>query len=258
MKMLVAQSAGLGNRMQCIDSCIEVAKQLSLDLKMVWHLTPKLNCSLERLFRVPDGVEVIQVDTHRKYSSLLKDFACTHDINNDFFRENPPGSFRWDRDNFSKDDRILVTTSRRFLSPKMGGTNLEPSQTISSIVSSCLHLVDGCLGVHVRRTDHKVSISRSPTEDFFALLDARPNDECFFLSTDDVNEEQAFVQRYGDRVRIYRKRSRDRSDPVAIEDGLVDMLLLSKCTAIVASSGSTFSGCAAFIGNRLLHRVQRS
>ena len=109
---------------------------------------------------------------------------------------------------------------------------------------------------HVRRTDHSYAIKQSETAEYFALLDARPPEERFFLCTDDPREEEMFQQRYPGRIQSYPKRDLDRRKPEAIEDALIDLLLLSRCTAVVASDGSLFSSCAAFIGNVLLHRVK--
>jgi hypothetical protein len=209
------------------------------------------------LFEVPDGVTVVEVERWPDYQHRIDDFDPTHVMDIDFFNRVKPELSFWQEAAFDKSDRLLIKTFHRFLAPKYGQTHLQPKASILAKISKNLHLVEGCLGVHVRRTDHKNSIAVSPTSSYFSLLDARPVEERFFLSTDDAAEEAAFRDRYASRVLNYEKRSLNRSESSAIEDALIDMMLLSRCTAIVAGVGSTFSACAAFMGNLLLHRATR-
>jgi len=257
LKILAAPNAGLGNRMQCIDSCIGLSRKLNRELQILWPINEQLNCPFDRLFEVPEGVDLVQVDRWVDQRSHIDGFGATRVLDTEFFHANKPGASFWNDFSFDPMDRVFIKGYHRFYARKYGDTYLNPTAEVMAKVTENMHLVDGCLGVHVRRTDHKHAIEVSKTEDYFSLLDARPKEECFFLSTDDAVEEFAFRDRYGDRVKIYKKRSFMRSESAAIEDAFMDMLLLSRCTAIIASAGSTFSACAAFIGNRLLHRVVR-
>ena len=243
--------------MPCIDSCVSLGRMLDCEVEILWYVNSQLYCPFQQLFELPDGVNLVEVDTWFDLKRRITDFNATHVMNPTFFRDvNPDHSF-WRDTIFYPSDRLFITGNRRFLVPRYGHTHLRPSESVLAKISENLHLVDGSLGVHVRRTDHKKSIFGSPTESYFSLLDARPTEERFFLSTDDEAEETAFRDRYGSRVVNYTKRSRNRSESIAIEDALIDMMLLSRCTAIVAPVGSTFSSCAAFMGNLLLHRVVR-
>jgi len=55
-----------------------------------------------------------------------------------------------------------------------------------------------------------------------------------------------FRARYGDRVVFNRPRSLDRGEPAAIQDALIDLLLLRATDAVVGTQGSSFSAMAAF------------
>jgi hypothetical protein len=50
--------------------------------------------------------------------------------------------------------------------------------------------------------------------------------------------------------------SYDRSTPAAIVDALIDLLLLSRCSTILGSYGSTYSVVAALLGDRDFEWVQ--
>lgn len=58
--------------------------------------------------------------------------------------------------------------------------------------------------------------------------------------------QAAFLARYGDRVVTTRPRTLDRREPAAIQDALVDLLLLRVTDCIVGTQGSSFSVMAAF------------
>lgn len=257
MNIVVAPTAGLGHRMQCIDASIEFARMVNCDVEILWLVNEGLNCKFDRLFDIPDSVKLLQVDNFASYKSKIDSFQATHVLDIDYFNTSKPSALFWNNSGFTEADRLLIKSHHRFYAPRYGFTNLHPNAGILDKVLENSALADGCLGVHVRRTDHRRSIESSQTVDFFALLDARPSDEKFFLSTDDENELAAFQDRYGERLFHYRNRSLIRSESDAIEDALINMILLSRCTAIVGSGGSIFSACAAFMGNLLLHRVVR-
>jgi hypothetical protein len=243
--------------MQCIDACIEFARMLSCDIEILWLVNEGLNSKFDCLFDIPESVNLLQVDSFASYKNKIESFRATHVLDIDYFNTNKPSALFWNNSGFGEADRLLIKSYHRFYAPRYGYTNLQPNANIMGKVLENKHLADGSLGVHVRRTDHKRSIEASQTADFFAVLDARPVDERFFLSTDDENELAAFENRYGKRLLHYRNRSLIRNESAAIEDALINMMLLSRCTSIVGSGGSIFSACAAFMGNLLLHRIVR-
>jgi len=116
-------------------------------------------------------------------------------------------------------------------------------------------LPPGTVCVHIRRTDHCTSILHSPEEFFVKEMDMRcmPGWEVarnvpfgqFFLATDDPEVEMRLRNRYGEKLVTYTKRALDRSLPEAIEDALVDILLLAQGTEILGSYKSSFGSIAS-------------
>lgn len=113
------------------------------------------------------------------------------------------------------------------------------------------------IGIHVRRTDHSTAIRLSPLEGFFYAADAALEQHYgaqLFLCTDDASVRSAFRHRYGTRVLVSNAQL-SRSSTEAIQDAVVDLFSLARCTRIIGSYHSSFSELAAMIGDRPLHTV---
>lgn len=120
------------------------------------------------------------------------------------------------------------------------------------------------IGVHLRRADYQVFDARAAGSTPMALAAtdrylATWPDAGILLCTDDggidtftgeaaspQGVQAAFRDRYGDRVVSPRPRSLDRREPEAIQDALVDLLLLRLTDCIIGTQGSSFSAMAAF------------
>lgn len=120
------------------------------------------------------------------------------------------------------------------------------------------------IGVHVRRGDFPAQ-RPDATPDLEriirairSLLRSMP-DAAVFVATDDgaVNPytgeatgQEGVVERlrveFGDRIVTAEPSTLDRRDPKAIEDALVDLLLLRRTQAVVGSAASSFSELAVF------------
>lgn len=121
------------------------------------------------------------------------------------------------------------------------------------------------IGVHVRRGEfmRDAEGKHNPFEDVFPAVDtaikALP-EAGILLCTDDgapvpdadgsapkrEGVKEKFAQLYGRRVVWYEPREVDRGKPAAIQDALVDFLLLRKTSYVVGTKGSSFSRLAAF------------
>lgn len=114
------------------------------------------------------------------------------------------------------------------------------------------------IGVHIRRTDNIDAIERSPTSAIIAAAERRlaavPG-AGIFLATDDDEEERAMIDRFGEQIVLNRKTSRNRKDPQAIEEALIDMMCLARTLYIIGCSGSSFSAVAATYGGIDLEQI---
>jgi hypothetical protein len=119
------------------------------------------------------------------------------------------------------------------------------------------HFAGRCVvGVHVRRGDamqsrradqHRVSSDEAFAAAMAAEI-AREPEVRFFLSTDCEKTQQAFADRYPQRIAFTRKpfpeSVLDAPKP-GQSDALVDMLLLSKTRFVLGTQASTFGAMAA-------------
>jgi hypothetical protein len=142
---------------------------------------------------------------------------------------------------------------------------LQPLPSIAEYVASfrARHFRPTMIGVHVRRGDSvrlRPEAAGNSDEIMLAVerfLAHRP-DAGILLCTDDGGVDQwtgrtvregvseIFRRRYGERVVETTPRTLDRRAPEAIQDALVDLLLLRDTDAFVATYGSSFSELAVF------------
>jgi len=104
---------------------------------------------------------------------------------------------------------------------------------------------DGLVGIHIRRTDHVKCIEASPLalfEDYLEKAD-RGN---FYLATDDAEVKAAFKEKFTKHFIASPVVKLGRLSKEQQIHGIIDWLLLQKCTKIVASQGSSFSELAAW------------
>ena len=103
------------------------------------------------------------------------------------------------------------------------------------------------IGVHVRRTDHANCIAASPVAAFERAFEdelALNKDARFCLVTDDLAVKMRFQNLYGEA--IYSPTTvLGRMTPHQQFAGVIDWLLLHRCSKILASAGSSFSELAA-------------
>ncbi|CAJ1458444.1 unnamed protein product [Effrenium voratum] len=172
--------------------------------------------------------------------------------------------FRGDLPKFLQVDCICVRAFNPFYPPREEdrcALAAERSAQLNELAPSLelqrrlWQLPAGTVSVHIRRTDHKKAIARSPEELFMQMMDSYSEDTPFFLATDDPAVEARFKARYGGRLLTNSKRSLDRHAPEGIQDALLDLLLLSQGCEVLGSYKSSFSAMAAHFHMVPLHVV---
>jgi len=118
------------------------------------------------------------------------------------------------------------------------------------------------VGMHIRRTDNEKSIRLSPDRLF---LDEASRivaaDKRIFLATDNLETEAMMVREFGTAIVTHPRRQlleerwpRPEFDPIALEDDLVDLFLLSRTQYVLGSRWSSFSGLAMALNGSPLCR----
>lgn len=107
------------------------------------------------------------------------------------------------------------------------------------------------IGVQIRRTDHVDSINNSLSIKFekrIAQILEEDKDILFFISTDDIIEEQHFISIYGSSILVQKDKTWNRSSIEGMRAAVVDFLCLANCQYILGSYNSTFGEIAAKYG----------
>ena len=135
-----------------------------------------------------------------------------------------------------------ITSNYSYLKP-VASIQAKIEQTASAFIDT--------VGLHIRRSDHVVSIEKSSDEKFYRLIDQKLEENpkrTFFLSTDDAVLKKAIEEKYGACILSNKIESYDRNAQSSIENAVWDMFCLSRTTEIYGSHQSSFSQVAADIG----------
>lgn len=272
MKIYIEPIGGLCNRMRVIASAFESMKSSGGKIVVNWVATDELNCPMKALFTVsttpPDCIILEQTDSSSIGRLLMKAayyyfrIVCRNRLddntvlqakaNGDILLEDR--TYYQTCETFQKDARGLdfsIFTPNPVLYRKA-------QSKISRISENGKYRV---VGVHIRRTDHGVSIQDSPTELFFRLLDAsisKDDSVRFYIATDDMSVRESFDRKYNaGRAVVFFNDSKELSRNTAegIKAAYVELLTLSLTERIYGSSGSSYSETAAALRKISMEKV---
>lgn len=253
MLLCLLTYGGLCNRMRTMAGVLDLARKTGQRPVFIWVTAPDLNASFHSLFdRFP--ARVIDLQGRRRVARCI-----------DFLERHWPGVVIGDAwaNTYGKkhigeslpmlcSQRHLLVHTCENITLSADFSMFHPKQTPSLDVS-------GCIGVHIRRSDHSLSWQYSPTEAFERRMRnavERNPQARFFLATDNPSDESALTRSLPGRILVRPKRSLDRNDPQAIADALADLWLLSRCDRIIGSYQSSFTDTAAAIGGVELEVVK--
>lgn len=128
----------------------------------------------------------------------------------------------------------------------------KPVREITDAVNRNREQLDGhhAIGIHIRRTDHVISIQKSPTSLFIDKIKEETDqhaDTKVFLATDSNDVKQELKSVFGSRIVTPDAEAR-RDGVEGIRGGVVDMYTLAATQKIYGSQGSTFSKMASRLG----------
>ena len=273
--MIVAKPfGGLCNRLRLIDSARTLAKRVGTDVCVIWKPAADMVATFDQLFEQPpdlrfrsDGrFRYVQSPSAWGYGSapLISLANRLLGVDRAYFERDMPRIWNGDIELTAlraSETVLLCTCQSLTTAATLDFSWLRPSGPLSERIDAERRRLGDQLpiGVHIRRTDHAVSIRESPLELFVErMTDEQRRDPAvrFFLATDDAETERVLRERFGPAVQTYHKRF-GRSSVDAIRDAVVDLFLLSATRELFASSGSSFSETAAVIGRVPLTILRR-
>tara|TARA_R110000868_G_C10939494_1_gene766953 strand:+ start:1539 stop:2342 length:804 start_codon:yes stop_codon:yes gene_type:complete len=249
--LTIVPIGGLGNRLLALFSAIQLSMEKFTSLRVIWAHHPECDIAFEDIGTIDIPHEILTYNscedaiatshiprrTEKTVNKLMKYFdgqlimACASIIGKPL----SPKFFRFAEKHHQKADTIDVSNH---------------------------------IGIHCRRTDWNyvtpiAGQRRTPDIEerhrLFALSDnklinyANNISNKLFIATDSPYTLANFKISLGDRLTNYPKsyypnEQYNRSTD-CVNDAIVDMILLSRCTEIIADSDSTFSMISSILGN---------
>jgi len=263
--MISANQGGLANRLLPFLSTLDIAAQAGRPAGILWGTNAHCAASLDELFDL--GA-----------SGLTEDGGDTVVGVDEPFFDYEPTPRALDLNAVAPSRPILVHSIRAITADPFGRpdgaamagrfSGLRPSVAVMDRLAAFgPHDLGQAIGLHVRRPfPHGAfralerskftladEVYRAIIED---LRDNRADVQTLFLATNDPAFERRLKAEFGDYILTQEKRSIDNTrDPRAVQDALVDLILLSRCKALISAQKSDFGYAAALFGRRPLYRL---
>lgn len=263
--IIIEPCAGLGNRLLGLASAHTVAERLGRELVVMWKREVGCNVRADELFDLPMQVVEISENGYKKEpiaqwkgdrvkkqwrQKAARFFSCD-DVEQIKQEQGYEALYRM----IEQEPVVYIKAFGPIC--ELGAQDysfLKPAAGIAEKGAELFAKLDGhTVGVHVRRTDHTEAIANSPIDVFAEKmqqeLDADENTK-FFVATDDAKVREELRQKLPQTTLIFPEAGIiDRNSREGLEDALIEMLALSKCTKIIGSYNSTFSLLPSYIGN---------
>ncbi len=259
--IIFVPKAGLGNRMRGIASAYRIAKSIDEQLHIVWIDNHECNCPMKDLFDLPEEVQITHIPWIPVPLSIrmhIQDMIRTHykkKCNRVLLNED-----LWDM----KPEFIQGLTKQKVYIETAAGWDCEAEdafdifQVNKEITSKAESYINSnqlkevpLIGVHIRRTDMENADADSPRAAFEKVmreeLDMEPR-TCFYLASDDVNEKEYFINRFGTKHVFTQNLNMKRETQNGIKAALQEIVILGFCKKIYGTKGSSFSNLAADMG----------
>jgi hypothetical protein len=276
---------GLGNSMLVIASAYEIAEKNKTKLRVLWKKNEECYIDFEDVF-VPIKNSII--DVVKIYEKQF--FYRTPSQKNFYFPAAFTSLFKWDIDKYYvelsekwgggfwrkllflalgkrerensflqknisdllKDKNSLVITcnplTKQYFPGKLFSPALKLKKNIDLILSE---YSENTIGIHIRRTDHRIAMSKSPIELFYKKMQDEIEKDAnvkFFLATDSNDVKEKLISDFEKRI-IYYNSSLIRNSEDGMNDAVIELFCLSKTEKILGSFFSTYSEMSSKIGN---------
>lgn len=281
-KLLVAEpGGGLCNRLICLNNAMHLLREVEdLELRVVWWKEPECGCRFEDVLKPIPGISVTNYARPMvARGELLRQgrlgevlVATMQTLFWQYyyrqFNANRIAGYGTGINNNTEENVLSVIRAfaeRSVIYYRMGVTYRK--EWLLSVESFSDAVIDktNCvkenfgnrkyIGLHIRRTDHKLAIQASPLSFFKEAIEKElcySKDLLFYLATDDKKVEEELKECYGEKIVVNRDCTRGRMSVESIQDAAVDLIMLANSDKIYGSVGSTFSEMAAEIGRKPL------
>jgi len=249
---------GLSCRINCLVSAMKFAEKTGRKLIIYWPKNHWCNCTLSDLFennfKEIYGRDLKKIIKSKDYKIYIQDLKNFNDkkkfilINSSkfmgFSKENIQLKFKNIPKNIQKD--ILNYLGKLKINKKI-------QRNVDGFYNKFFK--GDVIGIHLRKGDFKliannvgnVSSDEKFIEEIEKEIKINPKIK-FLLATEDKETEEKFKKIFDKKIIVYPKKTKKRNEEGAVEEALIELLLLSKCKKISGSFGSTFTEMAWWIG----------
>lgn len=274
-KLLIFQpDAGLGNRLYNVLSGLYYASEYNTKLHLFWERATCCNVAFKDMFEVPDNTKVhslykLGYKNRYVFGSICSKIFLNIVEKNVLFKNPKQLSDAYKgfgeeeiRKIIDSSDKCLLRSNEPLCDMEhleMVVDQIKPAKQIRDRVEEIMgpYMNKRVIGIHVRRTDHELSIDYSPIEGFKNLMDSYGADVWFYFASDDKKLVEEFSEKYNIIPHISFSNTISRNSADGMKDAFVEMLCLSKCERIFGSYESTYPRMAALIGKKEYKEVRR-
>jgi hypothetical protein len=253
-KICLRLQGGFCNRVRAIVSGVLWAEDLGATLELFWPVEKgHMPCSLEQLIDRSsiDRLTYVHAGYLRNARQVLdeKDMRAALGVSMTEYEVHIQSYSVFHPDLANRSERGLGALRKIRIIPELIQTadSLFPFSTPHEVTGREPSSRYGVIGIHVRRTDHVKCIVASPVAAFEKAIGEElvlnPATK-FCLVTDDLAVKMRFQNLYGTALFI-TDLPLGRMTVEQQQSGVIDFLLLHKCSKILASEGSSFSELAA-------------
>lgn len=264
--ILLQTHSGLANRIRVIISGLSFAKKVNQPLVIYWNKDSGLNCGFYTLFEKNDQIIVKKFDLRIRILDLMKSSGILRKLFYKIYRidftlfDSDFKNYVWKTNSDLIDLSMVpknvrnyyINTCNEFFFHQECLRHLKPVNHIQNLINKEVgNFPKNTIGIHIRRTDNKISIEESPINLFIKkmhedLIDDKTTH--YFLATDDPSVENDLVTLFPSKI-IIAKKQFTRNSQEGIIGAMVDMYCLAATKKIYGSYFSSFSSIAARIGN---------
>ncbi len=243
--IVVAQDSGIGNRIQFMASAIRLYNIKDFDLYWTndgwvsagfsdlfdfeWDYEVREHRELVMCRNLPEEAPICYTKGWRLYISPQDGLSRFFP----WFYDNAEHGFSIDFE-YNRIPERIRDIYRPFFK------RLKPSKAVLERISA-VELPENTVALQVRNNPDWQAHNRNVgLEKYFAKMEKCPKNTKFFLSAMNKETENAFFERFGDRIIVQKDKNYH-----SMVDAVADLFLMAKCSKMILSFESSF-GCLAW------------
>jgi len=256
-KIISTAQGGLANRIICLVNSMRIADETNRELLLYWPKDKSCNCHFKDLFendiKEVSKEELKKVITSKDYEIYQNDLKNFKNKKGHILIDNAKFIAFLEKEVRFRTKEIPDELKKEFMRYLRRIEIKEEFLKIAEDFSSRFN--NNTIGIHIRKGDFKTlkgGLARISNDELYIEIMKKEIKEnpntTFFLATQDEETENKFKDVFKDRIILYPKNTKLRGDEGALEEALIEFLLLSKTKKVYGTFESTFSQLASLLG----------